>query len=65
MNPEQSLPTMYDLPSENPEAPGLPDDFHPLQAMLLLLTFQPPNWNPNQVFSQLNHPVYYDVYHPL
>ena len=41
--PWQSLPTMYDLPSENPEDPGLPDDFHPLQAFLLLLTFQPPN----------------------
>ena len=27
--PRQSLPTMYDLPSENPEDPGLPDDFHP------------------------------------
>ena len=23
-----TLPTMYDLPSEDPEEPGLPDDFH-------------------------------------
>jgi len=23
--PQDSLPTMYDLPSENPEEPGLPD----------------------------------------
>lgn len=22
------MPTMYDLPSENPEEPGLPDEFH-------------------------------------
>ena len=63
--PRHSLPTMYDLPSENPEDPGLPDDFHPLQAFLLLLTFQPPNWNPNLVFSQLDHNIYYDVRHPL
>ena len=62
--PRQSLPTMYDLPSENPEDSGLPDDFHPLQAFLLLLTFQPPNWNSNMVFSQLDHNIYYDANHP-
>jgi hypothetical protein len=32
---------MYDLPSENPEEKGLPDDFHFLQPLLLYLTFQP------------------------
>jgi hypothetical protein len=26
--PWETLPTMYDLPSENPEEPGLPDEFH-------------------------------------
>ncbi|NES73756.1 MAG: Uma2 family endonuclease, partial [Okeania sp. SIO2D1] len=25
---KETLPTMYDLPSENPEEPGLPDQFH-------------------------------------
>ncbi len=47
--PRHPMPTMYDLPSENPEDPGLPDDFHSLQAILLLLTFQPFNWDPEMV----------------
>ncbi len=59
------MPTMYDLPSENPEEPGLPDDFHALQAMLLLLTFQPLNWAPEMVYSQFDSNIYYDVNHPL
>jgi hypothetical protein len=29
--PKETLPTMYDLPSEDPEEPGLPDEFHLLQ----------------------------------
>jgi hypothetical protein len=29
---------MYDLPSEDPESPGLPDEFHDLQPQLLSLT---------------------------
>ena len=37
--PWETLPTMYDLPSENPEEKGLPDDFHFLQPLLLYLTF--------------------------
>ena len=36
----EHLPTMYDLPSEDPEEPGLPDTFHPLQAFLLTQTFR-------------------------
>jgi len=59
------MPTMYDLPSENPEEPGLPDEFHAFQAILLLLTFHPLNWNPEMVFSQMDHNIYYDVNHPL
>jgi Uma2 family endonuclease len=54
---------MYDLPSENPEEPGLPDEFHLLQPQLLLLTFQPPNWQPEQVFSAADLNLYYDVNH--
>lgn len=34
-SPQEILPTMYDLPSEDPEEPGLPDDFHDLQPQLL------------------------------
>ena len=44
--PQESLPTMYDLPSEFPEEPGLPDVgvspsrdvFHDLQPQLLSRT---------------------------
>ena len=28
LSPRETLPTMYDLPSEDPEEPGLPDQFH-------------------------------------
>ena len=31
--PKEILPTMYDLPSDNPEEPGLPDEFHFLQPL--------------------------------
>ncbi len=63
--PQHPMPTMYDLPSEDPEDPGSPDSFHPLQATLLLLTFQPPNWDPEMVYSQFLLYIYYDVNHPL
>jgi hypothetical protein len=61
--PRQTLPTMYDLPSDNPEDPGLPDEFHFFQPLLLLLTFQPTNWNWEQVFSACDLNLYYDVNH--
>ncbi|MEH2327072.1 MAG: Uma2 family endonuclease [Nostoc sp.] len=63
--PWQTLPTMYDLPSDNPEEPGLPDDFHFLQPLLLYLTFQPINWNPELVYSAADLNLYYDLEHPL
>jgi hypothetical protein len=31
--PRQTLLTMYDLPSDNPEEPGLPDEFHSVVAV--------------------------------
>ncbi len=34
------LPNMFELPSENPEEPGLPDHFHYLQPHLLSQTFR-------------------------
>jgi hypothetical protein len=37
--PQEVLPTMYDLPSEDPEEPGLPDEFHDLQPQLLRESF--------------------------
>jgi len=63
--PWETLPTMYDLPSENPEEPGLPDDFHFLQPLLLYLTFQPTTWNPELVYSAADLNLYYDLKHPL
>ncbi|MEP0885917.1 Uma2 family endonuclease [Trichocoleus sp. ST-U3] len=54
---------MYDLPSEDPEEPGLPDEFHDLQPQLLSLTFCPPNYPASQVFSASDMNLYYDVRH--
>ena len=38
--PRETLPTMYDLPSEDLEEPGLPDEFHDLQPQLLSATLR-------------------------
>lgn len=54
---------MYDLPSEDPEEPGLPDEFHDLQAQFLSLTFCPPHYPASQVFSASDMNLYYDVRH--
>ncbi len=61
----ETLPTMYDLPSEDPEEPGLPDEFHDLQPELLSLTFRPPNYRASQIFSGTDMNLYYDVRHPM
>jgi len=61
--PKENLPTMYDLPSEDPEEPGLPDEFHYLQPQLLQFTFRPPDYYPHQVFSGADMNLYYDVAH--
>ncbi|PPS43448.1 Uma2 family endonuclease [Chroococcidiopsis sp. TS-821] len=60
----ETLPTMYDLPSEDPEEPGLPDEFHDFQPELLRMTFQPPAYPLEQVFSASDMNLYYDVRHP-
>lgn len=62
--PKEQLPTMYDLPSEDPEEPGLPDYFHYLQPLLLTLTFRPQTHSPEQIFSAGDMNLYYDVRHP-
>ncbi len=59
----QNLPTMYDLPSEDPEEPGLPDIFHLYQLQFLDLTFKPENYDPEQVFSAIDLYLYYDINH--
>jgi Uma2 family endonuclease len=54
---------MYDLPSEDPKEPGLPDQFHDFQPELLMLTFLPPNYPEDRVFSASDLNLYYDVQH--
>ncbi|NDJ24138.1 hypothetical protein GS682_21315 [Nostoc sp. B(2019)] len=62
---KEVLPTMYDLPSEDPEEPGLPDEFHIFQPQLLRETFFPPNYPPDQVFVASDLNLYYDPQHTL
>ena len=62
---KETLPTMYDLPSEDPEEPGLPDEFHDLQPQLLSATFRLPDYPRDQVFTASDLNLYYDVWHPL
>lgn len=64
-SPRETLPTMYDLPSEDPEEPGLPDEFHDLQPQLLTLTFRPRNYPASEIFSGTDMNLYYDVHHTL
>ncbi len=63
--PRETLPTMYDLPSENPEEPGLPDEFHDLQPQLLSATLRLGNYAPNRIFTGTDINLYYDIRHPL
>ena len=62
---KECLPTMYDLKSEDPEEPGLPDEFHDLQPQLLRDTFHPPTYPVDRVFVASDMNLYYDVHHPL
>ncbi len=55
------LPTMYDLPSENPEEPGVPDQFHTWQSDLLTQTFSPPDYSPEEIMVASDLNLYYDV----
>ena len=51
---------MYDLPSEDPEEPGLPDDFHLLQPRLLSETFQPDPALVGEFYTAADINLYYD-----
>ncbi|PSP07353.1 MAG: hypothetical protein BRC51_00720 [Cyanobacteria bacterium SW_12_48_29] len=51
---------MYDLPSEELEEPGLPDQFHIYQPRLLEETFRPPSHPTNKVFVATDLNLYYD-----
>jgi Uma2 family endonuclease len=61
---QQPLPTMYDLPSDNPEDPGLPDEFHDWQSQLLTETFIPATYPHEQVLTSKNLFIYYDSQKP-
>ncbi|NER26923.1 MAG: Uma2 family endonuclease [Symploca sp. SIO1C4] len=61
---KEVLPTMYDLPSEDPNDPGLPDEFHQFQPQLLRETFCPPGYPTDRVFVGTDLNLYYDVHHP-
>ncbi|GAB1545052.1 Uma2 family endonuclease [Scytonema sp. NUACC21] len=61
----QTLPTMYDLKSEDPEEPGLPDEFHYLQPQLLSRSLRLNNYTTEQFFTGTDLNLYYDVAHPL
>lgn len=63
LSPAVSLPTMYDLPSDDPEEPGLPDEFHDYQPKLLRETCQPTTYPPEEVFVGTDLNLYYDVHH--
>lgn len=63
LSPRKTLPTMYDLPSEDPEDSGLPDQFHDFQPELLGLTFRPANYSEDAVFNASDLNLYYDVHH--
>ena len=61
--PSETLPTMYDLPSEDPEDMGLPDEFHDFQPDLLRETCQPPVDAAANFFVGVDLNLYYDLRH--
>jgi Uma2 family endonuclease len=63
--PKAQLPTQYDLPSEDPQEPGVPDEFHIYQPQLLRETFRPATLEPDQIFVATDLNLYYDPHHPL
>jgi Uma2 family endonuclease len=54
---------MYDLPSENPEEPGLPDEFHDLQPQLLSRTLRLTGIAADEFFTGSDLNLYYDNTH--
>jgi Uma2 family endonuclease len=58
-----NLPTMYDLPSEDPEEPGLPDEFHCFQPQLLSRTLQLAQYSRQEIFYASDMNLYYDLEH--
>lgn len=61
----RKLPTMYDLPSEFPEEPGLPEEFYDLQPQLLSRTLSLKGYSSKNRFTGSDLNVYYNLNHPL
>jgi Uma2 family endonuclease len=62
--PQKDWPTMYDLPSEDAEEPGLPDEFHDLQPQLLSATLELTIVAKDQIFTGTDLNLYYDRNNP-
>jgi Uma2 family endonuclease len=62
-SPLETLPTMYDLPSEEVGDSGLPDEYHVWQGELLTQAFRPPMYPVDQVFAATDLNLYYDPKH--
>jgi Uma2 family endonuclease len=58
-----ALPTMHDLPSDDPLEPGLPDEFHGLQPQLLAETLSLIDYSLDAVFYAFDLNLYYDPNH--
>ncbi|MEO0826212.1 MAG: Uma2 family endonuclease [Cyanobacteria bacterium J06635_15] len=64
-SPRETLPTMYDLPSESIGESGLPDEYHDLQPQLLSRTLALADYTRDEWFAGSDLNLYYDVHHPL
>ena len=63
--PQETLPTMYDLPSELVGESGCSDEFHIFQPRLLSDTCQPTSYSTDDFLVATDLNLYYDVRHPL
>ncbi|MFZ4727657.1 MAG: Uma2 family endonuclease [Pseudanabaena sp.] len=62
-SPLETMPTMYDLPSELVGESGLPDEFHRIQADLLKETCKPNGYKPEEILLASDLNLYYDARH--
>jgi len=62
-SPLETMPTMYDLPSELVGESGLPDEFHCIQADFLSETCQPAGYLPEEILLASDLNLYYDPRH--
>ncbi|MFZ4727652.1 MAG: Uma2 family endonuclease [Pseudanabaena sp.] len=62
-SPLETMPTMYDLPSELIGESGLPDEFHCIQADLLTETCKPVGYLSEEILLASDLNLYYDPRH--